>query len=92
MRLVEDVSGELRSDKALSQLVDRANQIIRELIGDDGPEVIARWSLQKDEKQRQVVILDFSDFKGRTTLRFDPDGLKNPRDRIHGAWGSMLNP
>lgn len=89
-RLKISLTGAISSDRDLAELLSGANQMLGEVIGPSGSSVNADWSLGTDEKGRRRVVLILRDHTGSVEIRFAPDDLKNPRDRLHRAWGELL--
>ena len=87
------IADAIRSDGHLHELVTAACHALGDIVGADGAEVRADWSLVADHQGRTIVRLDLSDFTGRAEAKFSPDEMENPRQvrfRLYRIWGDLL--
>jgi hypothetical protein len=88
------VSGTIDNDKILSSRIQRAKQILEDVIGPTHPHVSAEWRFVNDANNRQMLLLILSDFTGaRMEARFAPDDLANEghlRAKFYRIWGDLL--
>jgi hypothetical protein len=92
-RLRTIIADAIHNDGRLYELVTAACQALRDIVGADGAEVIADWSMAKDLQGRSFVRLDLSDFTGRVEAKFAPDEMENSRQvryRLYRIWGDLL--
>src|SRR5437016_3954850 len=89
-RLTASTDGLINNDKNLADLVQGANAILRDIIGPVGPPVVARWSRRADPQNRPILRLELSESGQTLRVKFAPEELKNPCERLHKAWGDLL--
>jgi hypothetical protein len=88
------VNGPINNDPVLGPRVERATQILKEIIGPTFDSVVVRWGTTQDASGRPLVSLQLSDFTGASgDLKFSPDQLANQeqvRARLYRVWGDVL--
>jgi hypothetical protein len=88
------VNGALNNDPVLRPRVERAIQLLKEIIGPTFDSVVIRWGTTQDASGHPLVSLQLSDFTGASgDLKFSPDELANQehvRARLYRVWGDVL--
>jgi hypothetical protein len=77
----------------LKDRVERAAQILLELLGPSRSSVSIDWDLAEDARDRQVLCLRLSDPNGTAAATFEPEELDDEdhlRARLNRLWGDLL--
>jgi hypothetical protein len=88
------VVGSLPSDPVLGPRVERATEILEEVMGPTTTSVDAEWSAMRDATGQLTVQLVLSDSTGvRVEARFEPGELARDahlRAKFYRIWGDFL--
>jgi len=88
------ISDDIRSERPLYELVQRANNFLKRLTFGSGISMTAEWRLERDTQGRLLVVLELADATGATAeARFTADELAreghvNPG--LYKVWGDLL--
>jgi hypothetical protein len=77
----------------LRDRLERATQVLLDLLGRSRNSVSIDWDLAEDARDRPVVVLRLSDPNGTAVATFDPDELEDEirlRARLNRLWGDLL--
>jgi len=89
-RLKMIVAGDLANNKELHELMLKAHEVLRVVLGPAGTPTTAEWSLlPPDEKGRRAIGLALSEMNQRVEIKFAPDELNNPRKRLDRALADL---
>jgi hypothetical protein len=83
----------IRNKADLDATVDRATRLLEEQLGPSAAGARAQWTFSQDDRGRDVVGLNLSDWTGSVGYRFAPIELKDEahmRLRLHRLWGDLL--
>jgi hypothetical protein len=88
------ISETIQNDPSLARDVERASQILKDVIGATSASVAADWKFARDTKGRPLVQLALSDFTGaHAETYFAPDELASEGRvyaKLYRAWGDLL--
>ena len=88
------VSEDIKNDPKLGPRVNRASQILEQIVGPTANLVDARWSHMPDARGRLPLVLALSDFTGaHVEERFEPDELVREghlHNKFYRIWGDLL--
>lgn len=87
------INNTIAQNQARIKLVERANGILNEVLGDSQRSVSVEWGQAEDGQGRPVMVLKISDFMGTVTATFAPDELEKPAQfatRLYRLWGDLL--
>jgi len=74
-------------------LVDRASQVLTDLLGPLRDGVAIDWDLAEDARGCQILVLKMSDATGTVSATFDPSELEDTNllmSRLNRLWGDLL--
>jgi hypothetical protein len=83
----------LEGMRGLWRLIDDANRVLADILGQSAGLVSAEWDRAEDDRGRTVVMLTLSDFTGKVTATFAPEELGDHRNiqiRLRRIWGDLL--
>jgi hypothetical protein len=86
-------SEKARQPREVGALLERATQMLENVVGASAGAVRAEWDRADDLKGRPIYSLLISDFGDSAQTRFAPDELQRPNHvnvRLHRLWGDLL--